>query len=93
MAETIETKRDKLTLKLTPTEVKIMALLSDGQPHGVEEIKPLLYDELADKLVIQTHMSHLRAKLKPLGQGILTEYINRKAHYRRVAFFGPGGMI
>ena len=51
--------------KLTPTERKILALLSDGLPHAREEIHSLLWDELSQRETIRYHISKLRKKLPP----------------------------
>ena len=69
--------------RFTPTEQRFLDLLSDGQPHGREELRGLLNDSLCDLSRIQIHVSRLRAKLRPLGQDIVCE-LGGGIHYRHV---------
>lgn len=75
-------------LKFTPTQARIMRLLSDGLPHhGKTEIKPLLPDgELAGPNAVNFHVSALRKKLHAMGKNetILCEIVNRRICFRFV---------
>jgi hypothetical protein len=70
----------------TPTQIKIMKLLSDGLPHhGVTEIKPLLPDGvLAGPNAVNIHIGRLRMKLLTMGQTIVCELVNRRICFRHV---------
>lgn len=71
--------------RFTPTEQKILAVLSDGKRHLKDELRVLLSDgELSDDTVMQTHVSNLRKKLNPIGQDIICEYNSRRIFYRHV---------
>lgn len=49
---------------LTPTEQRFYDLLKDGKPHGILELRALLWDELASVSTVRVHVSHLREKLR-----------------------------
>lgn len=69
----------------TPTEQKIMDLLSDGQAHSRREIHACLPDDLGLLSNIKPHIGNLRKKL-PKDQAILCEIgRNRKIFYRLVS--------
>lgn len=71
--------------RFTPTEQKILAVLSDGKRHLKDELRVLLSDgELSDDTVMQMHVSNLRKKLNPIGQDIICEYNSRRIFYRHV---------
>ena len=69
---------------LTPTQRRMLTLLADGRPHRREELRQLLWDELGALSNIQTHLSQLRKKLRPQGQEILCEIVQRRICYRQV---------
>lgn len=80
---------DKPTLadvKYTPTQRRIMDILSDGMPHPKEEIQETFYDPMAVSGAVRTHISYLRKKIEPTGFGILIEYVNHGICYRLVQF-------
>ncbi len=72
----------------TPTQAKILALLSDGLPHSRKEIHGCLPDELSNITTIQAHISYMRKSLRPKGEDILCEIYNRTVHYRHVRLIG-----
>lgn len=49
---------------LTPTESRIVAMLSDGQAHSREELCSCLYDELSVSS-LRVHILNIRRKLPP----------------------------
>ncbi len=69
--------------RFTPTEQRILNLLSDGLPHSREEIRHCLSDELAPKAAIRPHIASIRRVLRLLGEDIICE-INPKICYRHV---------
>ncbi len=72
---------------LTRVQARMLALLSDGQPHSRESLHALLWDTDAPVGNIHTHISTLRKKLRPLGQWIVCEYARRTIHYRRIILY------
>ena len=68
----------------TVTEQKILDVLSDGQPHSQEELHACLWDDQGSLANIRPHITHIRQKLRPLGQDIICEYIDRRRLYRHV---------
>jgi DNA-binding CsgD family transcriptional regulator len=78
----------KTKAQWTPTQSRILKLLSDGMPHEREEIFKCLNDELSAKRVVFTHLSDIRRVLRPLGQDILTELFEGIPHYRWVVLLG-----
>jgi DNA-binding response OmpR family regulator len=50
--------------KMTPTESRILRMLSDGAMHTEEELRSCLYDELSESsCIIRVHVCKLRRKL------------------------------
>lgn len=70
--------------RYTPTQQRMVDVLSDGQPHRREELHACLVDELGAVENIRVHLSALRAKLRPLGEDILCEYRGHQFYYRHV---------
>lgn len=56
--------------EFTPTEKRILAILSDGKPHTREELKTALWDELGSIQNLAARMTYLRRKLGRRGEGI-----------------------
>jgi hypothetical protein len=62
----------KTKAKLTPTEDRILALLSDGAIHSLEELWGLLAaGDMAEKVSVQMHLSNLRKKIADQGLGVM----------------------
>ena len=68
----------------TPTERAMLAVLSDGLPHRRQELIACLPDELGLAVNMQMHVSRARKKLRPVGQDIVCEIVNRQFCYRHV---------
>jgi DNA-binding CsgD family transcriptional regulator len=64
----------------TPTQRKILAVLSDGRPHSREELFACLPDDLGSVSNVRAHLSILRRKLR--GRLIVCELHGRAAFYR-----------
>lgn len=64
----------------TPTQRRILALLSDGMPHSKDELRKCLDDDLSDNHNIAMHICFLRRKLNPIGEDIVAQHV------------GPGGI-
>lgn len=56
---------------LTPTELRMYRILSDGLPHSKYELHECLDDPLADLTSIQMHLSRLRGKILPKGETVV----------------------
>lgn len=74
-------------LKFTPTEQRILDLLEDGLPHSRKDVIACLNDEMATRLNLNPHLTHLRNKLRPLGQTIICELVKKAIFYRRVILY------
>lgn len=68
----------------TPTESRILELLSDGLPHKRCEVHKCLEDDLAQIEAIYPHVSRLRHKLQPKGQDILAVTTGRITYYQQI---------
>jgi hypothetical protein len=54
----------------SPTQQAILDLLSDGRAHSVEELHECLSDDLSPTTAIYHHVSVIRSKLRPKGEGV-----------------------
>jgi hypothetical protein len=75
--------------RLTPTEARLLALLSDGLPHGAAELRSCLRSDDAERGTLHWHVWSLRRKL-PEGHGIVYYWDGRAHAYRRVRFYEGG---
>lgn len=69
----------------TPTEYRIIGLLSDGMPHSQKEMVKCLYDD--DQGTVRNlipHLHGLRKKLREIGQEIVCELVGNGTYYRHV---------
>lgn len=74
----------------TPTELAILQVLSDGQPHRPQELHKCLPDELSQVTAIRFHISQIRKKIQPEENIICEMRGNRKIHYRHVKILSKG---
>ena len=65
----------------TPTQQRIVDLLSDGRAHTREEVQKCLVDELGPVENIRPHLTSLRKILRPHGKDIACQLLNRKSYY------------
>lgn len=70
-------------VRFTPIQQKMLAILSDGQPHTKEELHSVCHPESRVSLVRQ-HVAMIRKKLTQKGETILCEYSNKGYFYRHV---------
>lgn len=72
--------------KFTPTETRILEVLSDGKPHHKLELHVCLFDEMGlDKnKAVANHVLRIRAKLNPEGYDIACSLRYRKTYYTHV---------
>jgi hypothetical protein len=76
--------------QFTPTQRRILAVLSDGLPHTPGELHACLDDELAGRNAVQFHLSKLRKTLREVGQDVICEYYQRRFTYRHVRLLANG---
>jgi DNA-binding winged helix-turn-helix (wHTH) protein len=80
-------QKGKSVPEFTRTETRILNLLNDGLHHKRDEVFKCLDDEWASNAALQSHISKIRAKLRPLGQDIALERRNWASWYRRVIIY------
>jgi len=68
----------------TPTQGTMLRVLSDGFPHTREELHRCLPDELGPLSNIRAHLTSIRKRIRPLGQDVICELVNRRICYRHV---------
>lgn len=68
----------------TPTEQRILTVLSDGQAHPRKELLACLNDDMAVAHTLRHHIRNIRRKL-PEGQTIVFEVgFQFKPYYRHI---------
>lgn len=72
------------TIHYTPTEKRMLELLSDGKPHTRKEMHGCLWDEHSELTAIQIHISKIRHKLLTKGETIICELSGYRICYRHV---------
>lgn len=68
----------------TPVQRKMMDILRDGLPHTREELHGCLYDEMGPVSNIRHHLTGIRKILRPRGEDVITELVNRNTYHRWV---------
>lgn len=72
-----------MTAEFTPTQQRMLDVLSDGGLHGKDELVRCMSDPLSDN--IKPHLHRLRKLLRPQGHDIVLQYgPDRRWHYRHV---------
>jgi len=70
--------------EFTPTQTKILRVLSDGLPHKLPEVMACL-DELTKRPnSLHRHLSSMRKILRPRGEDIICQFVSRQRQYRHV---------
>ncbi len=70
---------------LTPTQRRLLVVLSDGLAHRQSELLAQLSDGQGENATLAMHFSNLRKLLKPQGDGILCVRENGEAWYSLVS--------
>lgn len=70
--------------EFTPTQRRILTVLSDGACHPHEELATCLNDDLAGPKALDMMISLIRKKLRPLGQNIICETFDDRKTFRHV---------
>lgn len=74
----------------TPTQRKMLAVLSDGLPHPRAELHACLNDELQPHDHIHPHLDGIRKHIRPKGQDIICQLLNKRCCYRLIRLLaGP----
>lgn len=68
----------------TPTQKRILAVLSDGLPHTRDELMRCLNDDMAEEGTLKAHIQMIRNKLRPIGQNIISECHGRGSFFYRL---------
>lgn len=66
-----------MTERFTPTQKRILSVLSDGQPHTKAE----LLDAIAEGATMNTfsvHLAAIREILRPSGQDVIPQYTGKR---------------
>lgn len=72
----------------TPTQKRIMDLLSDGLPHKRSEIIEKCLEDLSQPKAVSRQVGSMRPHLEPNGETIIAQLIGRTVHYRWVRLTG-----
>ena len=67
----------------SPTQRKILAILSDGLPHKLDELTACM-DSLTNPRTLHSHLATIRIHLRPQGEDIICQFIQRQRQYRHV---------
>lgn len=62
---------DQSSLSFTPTQQRLLRVLSDGQDHSAEELRAVLGDDMAGRSALSVHLTYLRKKLQRQGQDVV----------------------
>jgi hypothetical protein len=81
--------------RFTPTQQRMIDVLSDGMPHTREELHKCLWDEEGALGNIKMHISLIRKVLQPVGQDIVCCLVRGTIQYRHIRRIYPSseGMV
>ena len=68
----------------TPTQTRILQLLSDGMKHRQKELLRIIDGEYASVATLHMHISLMRPKLRPIGEEIFVERTSDGTLYQHV---------
>lgn len=71
----------------TPTQQRLLGVLSDGRAHLRAELLACFDDPSPTSRNLSFHLTNIRQKLRPIGQDIICQLLNRRIAYRRIRFF------
>lgn len=79
-----------MPLDFTPTQYRILKVLSDGLDHKKGELKAVLDDEMAGDNALSVHLTYLRKRLRPRGEDIVCVARGHGRYfYRHVRLIAP----
>jgi hypothetical protein len=70
----------------TPTQQRMLEVLSDGQLHRPEELRACLNDDLQPIKHVTTHLAGIRKNLRLVHEDIVFQIIDGERYYRHVRF-------
>lgn len=70
--------------EFTPTQKRLLEVLSDGMMHSNYELLGCLNDELASIGTVRAHIYYLRTRLRPKGYDIVAHRIGKDHTFRKV---------
>jgi len=70
--------------EFTPTQQRILNVLSDGLPHPVDELVRCLNDDLSTRRHVSPHLTALRKLLRYRGETIACIHNHRTPCYMHV---------
>lgn len=76
----------------TPTEQRILDVLSDGKSHIRAELLRCL-DDLSIESSVRPHLMRLRAKLRLRGETIVRVWVQRRCEYQHVRLVGVAAYV
>ena len=69
----------------TVTQQRVLDVLADGLPHPLEQLKAAMWnDELDHIRNVHAMMCHIRKKLRPRGEDIICQLIDRQRKWRHI---------
>ena len=68
----------------TPTQRRLLDVLSDGEVHDRDELVACLEDGLSVWRNVNPHLIAIRKKLRPNRQDIICQVLNRRFVYRLI---------
>ena len=71
-------------VRFTPTQQRIMDLLSDGELHSKQEIFKCLSDDLSQPGAIHCQITLIRNKIRAEGYAIMIQFRDRVPQYALV---------
>ena len=83
-ADMVEYSKRNNMPEFTIIELKIITELSDGLPHKRKDLMQLLRVKEGNPSNLNTHISRIRQKIRPLGQDIICELIGFSINFRHV---------
>lgn len=78
-----------MELYLSETEKILFDLLSDGQPHRVQELLDALPNDMTERNVLHNHISNLRRKLLRANEDVIAQSFGKYVGYRRIKVLTP----
>lgn len=68
--------------EFTPTQEKMLEILSDGKPHSRKELHSCCGPSLLR--VVGSHLRQIRLKIRPKGEDVVCVIVQRKFMYQHV---------
>jgi hypothetical protein len=69
--------------RLSPVQLKMVEILSDGKLHEPNELHKCLRDEMGELSNISPHLGAIRKILRGLGEDVATVRLGGKTYYQK----------